>query len=74
MELFINYLQPNIVNEQVFIHVAQGFLDSNPVIREQTVKVKFVDRDDYWFLTAVKDNFIFGTLQASVERLGNNSL
>lgn len=47
MELFINYLQPNVVNEQVFIHVAQGFLDSNPVIREQTVKVNFVDRDDY---------------------------
>lgn len=41
MELFINYIQPNIVNEQVFPHVVQGFLDSNPVIREQTVKVCF---------------------------------
>ncbi len=39
MELFINYIQTPVVNEQVFPHVAQGFLDSNPLIREQTVKV-----------------------------------
>jgi len=39
MESFINYIQPNVVNESVFPHVCQGFLDSNPVIREQTVKV-----------------------------------
>lgn len=39
MESFINYLQPNVVNEQIFFHVSQGFVDSNPVIREQTVKV-----------------------------------
>ncbi|XP_015794530.1 N-terminal kinase-like protein [Tetranychus urticae] len=38
MESFINYLQPNVVNEQIFFHVSQGFVDSNPVIREQTVK------------------------------------
>ncbi|CAG2106702.1 unnamed protein product [Medioppia subpectinata] len=38
METFINYIQPNVVNDSVFPHVCQGFLDSNPVIREQTVK------------------------------------
>ncbi|RWS10279.1 N-terminal kinase-like protein [Dinothrombium tinctorium] len=38
IESFINYLQPNVVNEMVYPHVAQGFLDSNPTIREQTVK------------------------------------
>lgn len=39
MESFITYLQPNVVNEQIFVHVSQGFVDSNPTIREQTVKV-----------------------------------
>ena len=39
METFINYIQPNVVNDSVFPNVCQGFLDSNPVIREQTVKV-----------------------------------
>jgi len=38
MELFINYLQPNVVNE-IFPQIVQGFLDSNSTIREQTVKV-----------------------------------
>ncbi|RWS24757.1 N-terminal kinase-like protein [Leptotrombidium deliense] len=38
IELFIGYLQPAVVNDQVYPHVAQGFLDSNPTIREQTVK------------------------------------
>ncbi|CAG2167246.1 unnamed protein product [Oppiella nova] len=38
MESFIGYIQPNVVNDSVFPHVCQGFLDSNPVIREQTVK------------------------------------
>lgn len=38
LDLFINHLQPNVVNEQVFPQVAHGFLDTNPTIREQTVK------------------------------------
>ena len=39
MENFIDHICPNVVNEQIFPNVAQGFLDSNTVIREQTVKV-----------------------------------
>lgn len=39
MESYINFVQPNVVNEQIFPHVSQGFLDSNNIIREQTVKV-----------------------------------
>lgn len=45
LELFINHFQPQIVNDQIFPQVAHGFLDTNPTIREQTVKVilnKFV--------------------------------
>lgn len=38
LELFINHLQPGVVNEQIFPQVAHGFLDTNPTIREQTVK------------------------------------
>lgn len=39
LELFINHFQPQVVNEQIFPQVAHGFLDTNPTIREQTVKV-----------------------------------
>lgn len=38
LDLFVNHLQPNIVNDQIFPQVAHGFLDTNPTIREQTVK------------------------------------
>ena len=39
MEFYIKYFQKNVVNDQIFPQVAQGFVDSNPTIREQTVKV-----------------------------------
>lgn len=38
LELFISHLQANIINDQIYAHVAHGFLDTNPTIREQTVK------------------------------------
>lgn len=39
MELFVDHLQPKVINDELFMHIAQGFVDSNPTIREQTVKV-----------------------------------
>lgn len=39
LDLFINHFQPQVVNDQIFPQVAHGFLDTNPTIREQTVKV-----------------------------------
>ncbi|XP_063697894.1 N-terminal kinase-like protein isoform X2 [Culicoides brevitarsis] len=38
LELFIAHLQPNVVNDQIFPQIAHGFLDTNPTIREQTIK------------------------------------
>ncbi|XP_059574404.1 N-terminal kinase-like protein isoform X2 [Alligator mississippiensis] len=38
MENFIQYLTEPVVNTQIFPHVMHGFLDTNPAIREQTVK------------------------------------
>jgi SCY1-like protein 1 len=38
LEFFISHMQPNVVNEQIFPQIAHGFLDTNPTIREQTVK------------------------------------
>ncbi|XP_042296819.1 N-terminal kinase-like protein [Sceloporus undulatus] len=38
MEHFIQYLNEPTVNGQIFPHVVHGFLDTNPAIREQTVK------------------------------------
>ncbi|XP_058063107.1 N-terminal kinase-like protein [Anopheles bellator] len=38
LDLFISHLQPNVVNDQIFPQIVHGFLDTNPTIREQTVK------------------------------------
>ena len=40
MEQFIQYLNEAAVNSQIFPHVVHGFTDTNPAIREQTVKVR----------------------------------
>lgn len=39
---FPDHLQPSTVNDQIFPQVANGFMDTNPTIREQTVKVQFI--------------------------------
>lgn len=39
MEQFIQYLNEAAVNSQIFPHIVHGFTDTNPAIREQTVKV-----------------------------------
>uniref|UniRef100_A0A1B6CN54 N-terminal kinase-like protein n=1 Tax=Clastoptera arizonana TaxID=38151 RepID=A0A1B6CN54_9HEMI len=38
LEHFIDHLQANTINEQIFPQVMNGFMDTNPTIREQTVK------------------------------------
>ncbi|PIO36768.1 hypothetical protein AB205_0035780, partial [Aquarana catesbeiana] len=40
MENFIQYLNEPTVNAQIFPHVVHGFMDTNPAIREQTVKAR----------------------------------
>lgn len=39
LEHFIGHLQSGTVNDQIFLQVVHGFMDTNPTIREQTVKV-----------------------------------
>ncbi|XP_008207719.1 N-terminal kinase-like protein isoform X2 [Nasonia vitripennis] len=38
LDRFVNHLQPVTVNEAIFPQVARGFLDTNPAVREQTIK------------------------------------
>lgn len=38
LDTYINFLAINVINDQIFPQVVQGFLDSNVTIREQTVK------------------------------------
>ncbi|XP_078672042.1 N-terminal kinase-like protein isoform X1 [Branchiostoma floridae x Branchiostoma belcheri] len=38
MDLFIEHLQPATINDQIFPQIVHGFMDTNPAIREQTVK------------------------------------
>ncbi|KAH6926553.1 hypothetical protein HPB50_019760 [Hyalomma asiaticum] len=38
VDQFVDYLSNDVLNQEVFPHVVQGFSDTNPTIREQTVK------------------------------------
>lgn len=38
METYAEFIPANLINDQIFPNLVQGFLDSNPIIREQTVK------------------------------------
>jgi len=38
LHLFVEHLKPQVVNTQVFQNMLTGFMDTNPAIREQTVK------------------------------------
>lgn len=38
LETYVNFLAVNVINNQIFPQVVQGFLDSNVTIREQTIK------------------------------------
>ncbi|KAK3092649.1 hypothetical protein FSP39_005381 [Pinctada imbricata] len=38
IDTFIEYLQPDTVNAQIFPHIIHGFTDTNPVVRESTIK------------------------------------
>ncbi|XP_014213325.1 N-terminal kinase-like protein [Copidosoma floridanum] len=38
LDRFVNHLQPVTINEAIFPQVARGFLDTNPAVREQTIK------------------------------------
>ncbi|XP_063977933.1 N-terminal kinase-like protein isoform X1 [Diachasmimorpha longicaudata] len=38
LDRFVNHLQPSTVNDAIFPQVARGFLDTNPAVREQTIK------------------------------------
>lgn len=38
LDQFIMHLQNSTVNDQIFPQVVHGFLDTNPIIREQTIK------------------------------------
>ena len=39
LDQFVEHLQPSTVNDQIFPHVAIGFTDTLPAMREQTIKV-----------------------------------
>jgi SCY1-like protein 1 len=45
LEQFVQHLKPQIVDEQIFPHVALGFGDSVPAMREQTVKVNLFKQE-----------------------------
>nr|CAB3265905.1 N-terminal kinase-like protein [Phallusia mammillata] len=42
LPLFVEHLQPAVVNSQVFPNMITGFMDTNPAIREQSVKGMFL--------------------------------
>lgn len=38
--MFVEHLQPQVVNDKIFPNVVSGFMDTNPVVRESTIKVR----------------------------------
>ncbi|XP_069116856.1 N-terminal kinase-like protein [Argopecten irradians] len=38
IDSFIDYLQPNIINDQIFPQISTGFMDTVPAVRESTIK------------------------------------
>ena len=39
MEHFIDHLQQSTISNQIFPQIANGFSDTVPLVREQTIKV-----------------------------------
>lgn len=39
MEFFVKYLNPKIVDTQIYPQLATGFTDTVPALREETIKV-----------------------------------
>ena len=39
IEFFVEHLSHSVVNDQIFPNISSGFMDTNPVVRESTVKV-----------------------------------
>jgi len=63
---FAEHLHASVVNEKIFPHLTSGFLDTNPAVREATVKVRTFSLD------AFTGNFL--GIQWSLFRLGDDSL
>jgi len=71
LEFFADHLLPNTVNDQIFPHVVNGFVDSNPIIREHTVKsILFLSSKLNYNNLNVEVLRHFARLQASDEQGG----
>ncbi|XP_044011872.1 N-terminal kinase-like protein [Aphidius gifuensis] len=71
LDRFVNHLQPGTVNDAIFPQVARGFLDTNPAVREQTIKsiVNLAPKLDYNNLN-VETLRYFAKLQSTDEQGG----
>ena len=71
LDRFVDHLQSATVNEAIFPQVARGFLDTNPAIREQTIKsvVHLAPKLDYNNLN-VETLRYFAKLQSKDEHGG----
>eukprot|EP00475_Leptophrys_vorax_P029837 TRINITY_DN44140_c0_g1_i1.p1 TRINITY_DN44140_c0_g1~~TRINITY_DN44140_c0_g1_i1.p1 ORF type:complete len:841 (-),score=195.53 TRINITY_DN44140_c0_g1_i1:980-3502(-) len=63
LSLYINFLDDNIVNKEVFPHVKTGFTDSVSVLREWTVKSLV------YFIPKLKENVLITQVLPFVPRL-----
>ena len=39
IDQFIEHIQTQVVNDKIFPNIVSGFMDTNPVVRESTIKV-----------------------------------
>ncbi|XP_057337334.1 N-terminal kinase-like protein [Microplitis mediator] len=71
LDRFVSHLQPATVNDAIFPQVARGFLDTNPAVREQTIKsvVHLAPKLDYNNLNVEVLRY-FAKLQSTDEQGG----
>uniref|UniRef100_T1J9K5 N-terminal kinase-like protein n=1 Tax=Strigamia maritima TaxID=126957 RepID=T1J9K5_STRMM len=69
LEHFVDHLQPAIINDQIFPKILQGFVDTNPAIRENTAMLHLAPKLNYNNLN-VELMKHFSCLQAKDEQGG----
>ncbi len=55
MHIFVEHLSATVINDQIFPNICQGFSDTNPSIRENTIRVHITFYTMYfdWILISV---------------------
>lgn len=74
METYAEFIPANLINDQIFPNLVQGFLDSNPIIREQTVKVLLLQFIWQKYLSFLTTNLWWQSIYYMAPKLNSQNL